>query len=205
MKNFVFILGLLILNCFIFNVDFALGREKYKNSNVVSTSDEREIKNLEERLFNYSFENESILNRLERLELKVFNIVSTDTYKNRINALTRALNASYNYPTYTNVGSYYQYGGYNPYFYNRNPLPYYASQRLLSSYSPLRNLRTYFKGAMTGYTLPVQNNLYRHPTNYNPNNNFFSNGGSSYEYSGNDGYYYNNTSNDGGVSVKILK
>ncbi len=218
MKNLsLFLILLFLTTAFCVNSNKLYAREKYRNENVVSVFEKNEIKSMEEILFNYSFDSDTIPKRLERLELKVFNVISTDSYKNRISALKNALNASRNnytqtYTTYTNVQPYYQYsyGRVNPYFNMTNYNPYFRPPKMYPNrlHNPklnaLRRLRSYFNGTMTGYTLPVQNNyMYNNPY-YNPNNNFFSNGGSSQVYTGNGFSYYNNSVNDGGVSVKII-
>lgn len=172
-------------------------REKYRYDSV-SSCDVNEIRLLENSLFHYSFDNEPVERRLERLELKVFNVLSTDKCQNRITALKSSLNGSSNFSTYTTY----------PYFTNFAPYPYRVPLRNPHNFNKkinaLRNLRSYLKGTMTGYTLPMQSNSYSNLYSTPNYDNFYSNGGNIYEYKGNGHSYRNINTNDGGIKVKII-
>ncbi len=220
----------------------------------VDPKDKRALIQLETRVFARNYNSDGTKSRIERLEHKMFGASQSGDLTLRIRNLQVAINgygnyASYNTytmqqpaPTYTStylpswVPAYTR--TYRPNYYNRRPATRMyrqpgAYRRHSSWLRPAQAITSYFKGALTGYTVPVynQNTVYPQCSSYddeyyygNNNNNslttnpsqyynyqkpnnvrdIFSNDGTDEFYYNNGQYYRRNTSTNGGLGVTII-
>jgi hypothetical protein len=212
----------------------------------VDPKDKRALIQLETRIFARNYNSDNVKSRIERLERRMFGAAQNGDLTSRIRNLQVAINGHRNYasyntyttqqamPTYTSTYLPSFFPTYRPNYYNyrrparqnRRPNGYY---RYSSWLKPIRAITSYFKGTLTGYTVPVQSQNTVYPQGYNyddqyydDNNNslntnqnpyykqpqttrdIFSNDGTDEFYYDNGEYYRRNSNTSGGLGVTII-
>lgn len=208
----------------------------------VDVRDKRALIQLETRVFARNYNSDNTKSRVERLEQKMFGASQSGDLTLRIRNLQTAINGYRNYTSYNSYNTYTPprtttylptyYPSYRPNYsyYRRPPARMYrkpgAYRRYSSWLNPVYALTSYFRGTMTGYTVPVQNQNavqgYNYDDQYYDDNgslttnqgqydrkpnitrDIFSNDGTDEFYYNNGEYYRRNSSTNGGLGVTII-
>ncbi len=212
----------------------------------VDSKDKRALIQLETRVFARNYNSDTTKSRVERLERKMFGASQSGDLTLRIRNLQTAINGYRNYAGYNNYNTYtpsytttylptyfpsYRPNTYRPNYYYRRPTTRIyrnpgAYPRYSSWINPVYALTSYFRGAMTGYTVPVQNQNavqgYNYDDEYYDDNgslntnqgqydrqpnitrDIFSNDGTDEFYYNNGEYYRRNSKTNGGLGVTII-
>lgn len=161
----------------------------------------QELAETEFKIFNRTYVNEKIENRLARLERKLLGAEQGGGADARF-ALIRTASQRYNPNTYTYTTPNYPQTVYTPNYYNTTLPNVFPTGTNSGWRNVLGNvLNGFMGGTMTGYTPPIYD-----PYGYGYNNNGFQYGGSGFNSNVVTPYGYRNVINNmsGGASVRIL-